>query len=248
MADGLVLQMGSGCSAVMSFFAQRVQAIIDRTLSPDAQSRMLADAAKKALNDAIQSGRGTDSYRKWVDGHEGAREETVKPTGTILYRFNRMGAIAQFALSYLINRSPVRSSFPISPAHGKPVHYRDGLYVAVDGKFILAHQFAPNSVPATAEISIGNVVAYSRKVDIQLIGGKRLSFSTAPFLFDDAVREIKKRFGVLVEVKRVYTLDHPLQYTLRKEQKYGPGKRQGRARGRIGSRVESPALIISPMR
>lgn len=232
----------------MTFFAQRINAIIDRHLSPEAQSKMLADTAKRALKRAIDSGRGTPDYRVYVDGFEGAREETVKPTGTIVYRFNRMGSIVQFALSFLINRSPPRSSAPISPQHGKPTHFRDGFYVGVDGKYILAADLNSKSVPPTAEIVIGNRVAYARKLDVQLVGGKRLNFNIPPFLFDDTAREIKKRFGVLVEVKRVYTMDFPGQYTLRREQQYGVGRRKGRSRGRLGSRVESPALIISPMR
>lgn len=234
----------------MTFLAQKVNAIIDRHLSPQAQSALLAKTAKKVLDNAIKSGRGTTDYRKWVDGHEGAAEETVRPGGVILYRFNRMGQIAQFALDFLIERSPQRSSAPIyGGPKGKWTHYRDGFYVAVDGKFILAKDFNPRRVPPTAEIVIGNVNAYSRKLDTGMMGTKKIDFNmVVPGFFDDAVREVKSKYGVIAEVKRVYTIDFPLQYTLQKEQHYGVGRRKGRPRGRKGSRVESPALIISPMR
>lgn len=227
-------------------FQRQLSLFIDRTLSPAAQSRRLAEVARRERDSLIAAGRASPSYRWWVDGREGAPEETVAPAGDgrIVYRFSSLGAVTAFALQVLIERSPPRSAAPINPQTGKTAHYRDGFYVGVNGKFIPAAVFEPAAVPPGAEIVIGNTQPYSRKVDVQLIGTRKLSFSVPPGLFDDAAKAIASRFGDLVTVKRVYTMQFPGQYQLRAEQVTN----KGRPRRRLGKPVESPALIITSRR
>lgn len=238
-------------------FNERLRVFVDRTLSPAAQSRRLAEVAKAERDRLIAAGRASPKYRRWVDGVEGAPEESVRAAdgGRIVYRFSVLPAVCAFALSFLINRSPARSSAPLNPATGKTAHYRDSFYFGVKtregegGKFVPAASFNPRALtPNVTEIIIGNSLPYSRKVDVQLIGHESLSFSVPPGLFDDAVKAIRARWGDVVEVKRVYTMDFPNQYRLRSRQVWTAGKHKGKSRGREGTRVESPALIIRPRR
>lgn len=219
-------------------FRGQLKVFVDRNLSPEAQSAALAKAAKDKLRDLIQSGRASDKFRRFVDGTEGLVEERVGPAphGQIVYKFNSLGTVCTFALSFLVNRSPARSG-----------RFRKGFYLGIDGKFVQMAQFNPEALTVNVkEIVIGNVEPYSRKVDTQLIGNRKLSFSVPPGLFDDAVSAIKSRFGTLVDVKRVYTMRFPGQYILKQEQYHQSGKRAGRARKRAGKPVESPALVITP--
>lgn len=227
-------------------FQRQLSLFIDRTLSPAAQSRRLAEAARRERDALIAAGRASPSYRWWVDGREGAPEESVAAAGDgrIVYRFSSLGAVITFALETLIERSPPRSSTPINQKTGKTAHYRDGFYVGVNGRFIPAAVFQPTSVPPGAEIVIGNTQPYSRKVDVQLVGTRKLSFSVPAGLFDDAAKAIATRYGDFVTVHRVYTMQFPGQYLLRAEQVTN----KGRSRRRMGKPVESPALIIKSRR
>lgn len=227
-------------------FTEVVSVFISDNLSPQAQSKMLAGVARNAIAES-----GVKDYRKYVDGHEGVEEERVRPApnGIISYRFNLTGEVVKFALEYLISRSPPRSSAPVDAKRGKPTHFRDGFYVGVDGKFILASNFNPDMVPSTAEVVIGNRVAYARKIIVGRVGNKSLTFNQyTPGIFDDALREIKRKYGVSFSAKTVYTMTFPEQYRLQQEQSYTSGVRAGRARGRKGTLVESPAIIINPTR
>ncbi|WP_372397106.1 hypothetical protein ABMY26_23845 [Azospirillum sp. HJ39] len=245
-------------------FNARLRVFVDQALSPEAQSRRLADIAIAERDRLIASGRASRRFRRWVDGVEGAPETAVRPAdgGRIVYRFSIMGAVCNFALSFLIARSPPRSSAPLNPGTGKTAHYRDGFFFAIadsaspryqsgdfSGRLVPAAQFNPAALsPTITEIIIGNTLPYNRKVDVQLIGGQSLTFSVPPGLFDDAVKAIRSRFGDLVEVKRVYTMNFYGQYLLRQRQVWTTGRHRGLSRGRQGTRVESPALIIRPRR
>ncbi len=218
-------------------FSGQLKVFIDRNLSPQAQSAALARAAKGKLNELIGSGRASRDYRRFVDGREGVAEEAVgpAPSGQIVYRFNALAAVATFALSFLVNRSPQKSG-----------RFRQGFYLGIDGKFVPMQSFNPRAVTADVkEIVIGNREPYSRKVDVQLIGTEKLSFSVPPGLFDDGVAAIKRQFGPIVDVKRVYTMRFPGQYILKQEQFHKSGRYQGRSRKRAGKPVESPALVIT---
>lgn len=208
-------------------FNRRLELFADRTLSPAAQSAKLAALARRELAALIASGRASPSYRRFVDGTEGKPEEAVRPapSGAIVYRFVVLGPVVMFALAFLVERSPDRT--------GK---FRAGFALGIDGKFVPAAQFNPAALTANVEeISIFNVEPYSRKLTVQLIGGRSLHFSVPPGLFADAAAAIKSRYGAIVECKTRYNLSFPGQYVLK------GGKK-------AGSRVESPGLIITPRR
>lgn len=215
-------------------FNRSVNVFISRHLSPQERSRVLAAFAKRQVGELIRLGAASPDFERYVDGRQGAPEETVKAEGRIRYLFNHLGAVTVFALSFLQARAPAKSGA-----------YRNSFYVGVNGRFVPMAQFRPDKVPNDAEIVIGNTQPYSRKVDVQMVGGRKLRFSVPPGLFEDCVRAVKARFAS-TKAKRVYNMTFPGRYKLRQEQTHLTGHRAGRSRGRLGSMVESPAMIINP--
>ena len=208
-----------------STFRQSIRVFVDANLSPAAQSARLAGAARTAVADLVASGQAGPRYTTYVDGQAGADESRVKPRGVILYEFSSIGDAAEFAVTFLI----ARSGPAVSGA------YRAGFVVAVNGRPIPARMFRKASVPPDAEVLIYNVEPYSRKIDVQLSGGRRLKYRTPPNLFDDAARAVKGRFGNSVAARRLYTIRFAGQATIRR----------GKAAGRI---VDSPALVLTSLR
>lgn len=209
---------------------------VDETLSPEARSDFLADTARQALASAIATGEASDKYRLLVDGREGQKEEAVRPDGKILYLFSYLGEVAAFALAYLRARSPTgltSGNRLYREAYGDSFYMGLGTGAEGGGRFIMARNFNPETMGAdVTEITIGNIQPYSRKLDVQLVGGRRLRFSVPPNLFEGAATAVKARYGNMVTAKRYYTMRFPRQYTLR------TGRRAGKP-------VESPALIIT---
>lgn len=204
---------------------------------PEAARQKHIEIARKGIA-AFQARQGAPvPYTLEVDGHLASNENEVKPYGLIVYRFNRMGEIAQYALDFLI--SYVKRAYS-----GK---YHKNFFIAVNGKFIDAANFNPKFVPARAEIIIGNKLPFNRKFDVQRIGNRTLSYKVPPGLYDAAAAAVRRRYGKIVEAKRDYNISFPNKYRLQREQFHGPtmGSRAGRSRGRKGKPVESPGLIIT---
>lgn len=207
----------------MAGFRQTTRLFVDRELSGPARSAKLAAFARDGVAKLIAEGKAAPTYRRFVDGREGAQESDVKPDGVIQYEFSYIAEAVLFALAFLQARSPVRSG-----------RFRESFVVAVDGRPIPARQFQPRSVPLAAEVIIYNLQPYSRKIDVQTAGGRRLKFSTPAGLFDDCARALRRRFGNTVVGKRLYSVSFPGQYTLRRGEKKG-------------QRVNSPAIVITPL-
>lgn len=127
------------------------------TLLPQAErGRLIAAAARGERDALIQAGRASTSYRTLVDGRDGAAEESIKPGGVIIYRFNTLGQAAVFGLAYAVARSP-----RISGA------YRRAWVVVVNGK---EWRGDLNDIPPFAEVWIVNSAPYHRRIDT---GGQR---------------------------------------------------------------------------
>jgi hypothetical protein len=204
---------------------------------PEQARRKHIEIARRGIA-AFQSRQNAPvAYQIEVDGRSADSEETVKPYGVIIYRFNRMGEIAQYALDFLI--SYVRRAYS-----GK---YHQNFFVSVDGKLIDAAAFNPKFVPMRAEIIIGNKLPFNRKFDVQRVGNRTLSYKVPPGLYDAAAAAVKRRYGKIVSAERNYNIDFGGKYKLRREQFHGPsaGNRAGRPRNRLGKPVESPGLVIT---
>jgi hypothetical protein len=132
--------------------AKQVRVYIDRTLSPEAQSARFASIARHERDALIDSGEASPDYLTAVDGRQGASEDSVRPTGTIIYTFNTLGKAAQFALTTAIRLSPVRSG-----------RFQNSWKVVVDG---FEWTGPIKEIPMTSKVWITNTQPYSRKIDV----------------------------------------------------------------------------------
>ena len=206
--------------AAAKFSSTTLTKFVQDGLEPAVQSKILADFARAGVAELIATGQASPKYKRFVNGTEGLLEDAVKPDGSIAYRFGYMGEVATFALEFLQSRSPVR----IPAAKGK---YIDCFVIAVNGRPIKQQNFAPDSVPNDAELYIYNSQPYGRKVDVQLVGKKKLRFNVPEGLFRDAAAAVNGRFGNLVSAVRVYDVDFSGKWETKK-----------------GRKVEYPALKI----
>jgi hypothetical protein len=219
-------------SGSVQAFRQQVRVFTDRHLTPQAQSKALAAAARSGRDELIRSGRAAPNYAIWVDGQQDASEDAVKPGGAIVYRFQLLGEAAVFAMAFLRARAPVRGGT-----------YRDSFQYAlsaggngtanryVGSRIVRPDSFDPQKVEANVdEVILFNRQPYSRKVDVQLVGLRKLRFEVPPGLFDDAAAAIRRRFPTLA-ARRVYSMNFPGQWRLK-------------TGNRAGNLVESPALVI----
>lgn len=220
-----------------SAFARTIQLQLDKFTPEQARLKHI-EIARKGFAAFYARQQVKPEYTLEVDGHPATSEDQVKQYGLIVYKFNRLGEVVKFALDFLI--SYVRHYYP-----GKDKDsYISNFFVGVNGKFIDAENFNPRLVPPRAEIIIGNKVPFNRKLDVQRAGGVVLSFKIPAGLFDLAAQVVTRKYGKIVTAKRSYNIKHPDKYKLRREQFYGPGKREGRPRKRLGTFVESPGLVI----
>jgi hypothetical protein len=140
----------------MAAFGLTVRAFVDRALSPEARSALLARTARREVAALVAAGRAAAQYDTLVDGREGVPEEAVRPDGRILYRFNPLAEAVRFAFDYCVQRSPVRSG-----------RYKGDWVVLVNGR---AWSGGYDEIPPLADVFITNRQPYHRKIDTGAIG------------------------------------------------------------------------------
>jgi hypothetical protein len=117
-----------------------------------------------------------------------------------------------------------------------PIRYRDAFEVGISrgevgGRPIPAASFDPGKVTSDAtEAFIYNLLPFSRQVDVQLIGSKRIRFSIDAGLFDRVAGSVRRAFPALY-VSRIYNVDFPEKYTTSPP----------------GGKFHSPGLVIRPI-
>ena len=183
----------------MTSFRQQIQVFVNNELSAEANRQHLIDTAKNALATAQSNGQVPSLYTTVVDGVK--TDNVDQAQKVISYQFSFAADSAVFAIAYLQNR--------IIQLTGKASH---SLWISVNSNFILASAFDPTQVPARAEIVIGDTVAYWRKIDVNVAGGKILHYKS-PGVLDDCVRAVRSRFGSnTLTVKRLTDYNFPNKY------------------------------------
>jgi hypothetical protein len=198
---------------------ERVLDLAIANVTPPEFQKIHARVAREALAEHLAKVNPDPQVERFVDGRPGVSEDQVKAYGVIRYEFVRLGQIVAEVLKWLLQHAPEETG-----------EYHKSFFVGVNGKFIPAANFNPKAVPSGAEIVIGNKAPYSRKIDLQTAGRKPINVYTEPFLFERAAQMIRRRY-LDVDCKRVYTMQFPGQYILKR------GKRAGQP-------VNSPALIL----
>jgi hypothetical protein len=176
----------------------------------------LAPLARQDRDDAIRAGEFSAAYTTFVNGREGAIEESLQPGGAIVYRARSLGAAVAMALDYLRRNSPDRVTRQGS-THPTTTRYRDSFMVGISrgdmaGRAIPAASFDPELVSADAtEAFIYSPLPFSRQVDVQLVGSRRIRFSIEAGLFDRTAAYVRRAYPALY-AQRIYNLDHPGKY------------------------------------
>jgi hypothetical protein len=176
----------------------------------------VAPMARQDRDEAIRAGEFSAAYDTFVNGREGAREESLQPGGAIVYRARSLGAAVAMALAYLRRNSPDRVTRQGS-THTTSTRYRDSFMVGISrgdqaGRAIPAASFDPDLVSADAtEAFIYSPLPFSRQVDVQLVGTRRIRFSIDAGLFDRTAAYVRRAFPALY-AQRIYNLDHPGKY------------------------------------
>ena len=194
---------------------------VDRLVPPERRAAAVATMARAARDKLIADGAAPPLYTTFVDGREGAAEETVKPEGTILYRFNVIGLAAAFALEYARARSPVQSG-----------EYRASWFIAVDGR---PYTGDVAEIPGDAVVMVTNHAPYHRRIDT---GGQR---GIGRKIVEDTRQAVKSRWPLLL-VERQF-VEIPDGYILKGGHRARKGRRL-RAASRAGAVMSYPAVVI----
>lgn len=210
-------------------------------LKPPEFQKYVAKFARRTLAEYVAARSDVPQVVTYVDGRLGASEETVKYGGVIRYEFGAGSLIVVAALQWLQ-----------AEARKVGTEYAEGFFVGVlktttkgrsggrqttaheaEGRLIPASSFAAQSraLPSDSNYIIGNRLPYNRKVDVQMMGGRSMSFAIDDKIFDRCAAAMRGRFPGF-DVRRVYTLTFSGQYELVN----GP---------RAGRPVHSPGLVIS---
>lgn len=225
--------------------------VATKGLEPDQIARQLARRARAELSAAIQSGRASPEYRRYVNGRLGVVEEAVKVPGPIVYVFTNWKLVIEATLAELRKRAPRSKS-------GK---FARSWLVLVNGKPVVSY----DNIPHKAEVAITNAQPYVRKAEAGLVGVPRRR------LFDGTKRAMTRRFTGSdsqapfdFEV-RYLTLGagvHPLvPYTLKGTAPFVPAKQNNRSSAfragrkllsvrrdrQAGAALTYPAVIIRPL-
>lgn len=134
-------------------------------LQPAEINKKLAAFARSELAAVIASGEGSKNYDRFVNGREGAPEESVQTPGPILYTFNWWVDIINAAFEELERRSPRKSG-----------RYAGSFIAISNGRVITDYA----GLPGSAEVIITNFQPYVRKIearDKKVFAGAKLALS-----------------------------------------------------------------------
>jgi len=156
-------------------------------IAPEAINAELAKFAKAELASYIGSGEGSPIYERFVNDVPGAPEESVSAPGPILYLFSWWPEIIEFALEFLIARSPERSG-----------RYKQSWFVMVNGAERVT-EFA--DIPVDATVTVTNDQPYSRKIEVG-----HMTMSVPPGVVEDGKQAVQHQYGAIIDVRKTMML------------------------------------------
>jgi len=139
--------------------------------------RELVALAKRAHAAVMSAAPRPSRFVRTVDGVRGAREEQVRPDGTIVYVYPRLEEVVQAAMEVLFDLSPVLSGA-----------YRMGHTLFVDG--VAARDLSGWS--GEGRIMIANFVPYARKIEL---GKMVMRVPGSDHVYEQAEYVLKQRYG-----------------------------------------------------
>ncbi|WP_245492247.1 hypothetical protein [Mesorhizobium sp. M4A.F.Ca.ET.020.02.1.1] len=121
-------------------------------LQPAEINKRLAAFARGQLAEVIASGEGSKNYDRFVNGRQGAPEETVQVPGAILYAFNWWAEFIDTAKAELDRQAPRKTG-----------RYARAFIVISGNKLVTDY----HGIPSGAEVIITNFEPYVRRVEAQ---------------------------------------------------------------------------------
>ena len=210
---------------------RELQVALDKALGPAARSKILANAAMRALAEAQSQNRSALGYvpphRTFVDGRTGAPLESVKPEGTIAFRFQLVNDVVQTCLEELRKASPVLTG-----------RYRRSHVIYADGQIVPAG----SPIMAAREVVILNLVPYARKIE------RGLSQQAPNGVYEAVAAQMKRRFSNVAKIAFSYREPLAGDIALWAAQKERRLSRCGVRRSRSARQrdLRQPAIVITP--
>jgi hypothetical protein len=165
------------------------------------------------------AGGASQQYDKFVNGRQGAAEESVKAPGPILYVFTNWTLVINTALAELRKRSPRRSG-----------RYQNSFIVVVGGRTVVTEY---SKIRSDAEVVIYNESPQTRKIETGYNGSGARHF-------DLSRRTLNSRFKGAFEVGLTF-VDVPSGISPR-----APYILKRTTRRRVaGTPITYPALVIN---
>jgi hypothetical protein len=190
----------------MSAIRQNIQLFIDKNLSQQARSQFLANEARAGLAQALQGG-SSPFYQSFVDRQLSTDLDHAK--SQISFRFGYAPLAAAFALAFLLNRA--------QPIGNEAPHFADSFWIATDDTYHAPGSIDPADIdPFTDEVIIGNTRPYNRRIDVGLVGTRKLSYRIPAGIYDDCARAVSRQFKGIVTAMRAYDYQFPQKYAAKK--------------------------------
>jgi hypothetical protein len=202
-------------------FFDRELSLAMADLDEGSMRRELAAFAKRSVADVISSGQAPARYERFVNGREGAAEESVVLPGPIVYLFSNWKQAILTALEELKKRAPRRSG-----------RYSDSFVVLVNQQVITDY----DSIPADGEVVILNARPYTRKMETGANGTGARHFDLARSAFNRRFSGVFNAQMTFLNVPSGVVAGAP--YILKRS----AGRRKDRA---AGQPINYPALLIN---
>lgn len=154
--------------------------VAKRTLAET--QRALVETAKREHAAVMRTDPRPTRFQRYVDGRQGAREETVTPYGIIHYSYQRVDEVVRFAMERLFDNSPVRSGA-----------YRSAHTIFISGVAVRNL----SSWRDGDEVAISNSLIYSRKIEI---GAMKMRVPGTDHVYERSMRDVRRRFGNIARV------------------------------------------------
>jgi hypothetical protein len=165
----------------IKFSAEDIR-LATKSIEPEAIAAELADFARTELAGSISSGEGSKLYQRFVNGREGAAEETVVPPGPIVYQFSWWPEIITFALEALVARSPEKSG-----------RYKRSWFAMLAETRLVSF----DDLPINAEVTLTNDQPYSRKIETG-----HMQMSVPHGVVEDVRQMVQRQYGALIMAQK----------------------------------------------
>jgi hypothetical protein len=159
---------------------------VDMTKGKAALKKRAVAVAKREHAKIMSTSPAPISFTRFVDGARDTPEEAVRDGGNIIYQYNRLDRVVEFALETLADLSP-----------------------RLTGAYAANHVLFINGVPATDmssyrpgdDLAISNLAPYARKIEV---GKMKMRVPGTDQVFRRARDVIMQRFGNHANVEFTY--------------------------------------------